>query len=126
MGIERGGGCPQNQSVRPEPISSAEAEGLEGKGLQIWGDVKFKTDAVVEGAIRGNVEGREKIIVSPKTTVTGSVRGSDIRVEGQVHGGVEGRGRIWIGSGAKVRVRCAGKAVRIEPGAEFRGELQVG
>ena len=94
--------------------------------LQIWGDVKCKADAVVTGAIRGSVEGTEKIIVSQGSTVSGSVKGSDIRVEGEVEGGVEARGQIWLGSQAKVRVRCQGKALRIEPGAEFQGELQVG
>lgn len=126
MGIERGAGCPQNRMVSREDLSSAEAGGVEAKGLQIWGDIKFKADAVVGGTIQGSVDSTEKIIITQEATVSGSVRGSDIRVQGEVRGGVEGRGQVWVGPQAKVTVRCGGKAVRIEPGAEFRGELQVG
>lgn len=109
-------------SVNPENLEAA----LQGGGLQIWGDVKFRADAVVQGKILGSVDGTEKIIVSKDATVSGAVRGSDVRVEGEVQGGVTAAGRVWIGPEAKVRMRCSGKSLRIEPGAEFRGELEVG
>ena len=47
-----------------ESMAEGRPEGFEAKGLQIWGDVKFKADAVVTGVIRGSVEGTEKIIIS--------------------------------------------------------------
>jgi len=126
MGIERGGGTPQNPTVeRKETVENLEA-GLKEGGLQIWGDVKFRADAVLRGKIRGSVDGAEKIIVSPEASVSGAVRGTDVRVEGEVQGGVTASGRVWIGPQGKVRVRASGKSVRMEPGAEFRGELEVG
>ena len=109
-----------------ESMAEGRPEGFEAKGLQIWGDVKFKADAVVTGVIRGSVEGTEKIIISQKSTVAGLVRGSDIRVEGEVQGGVEAKGKVWLGPKSKVKMRCLGRELRIEPGAEFKGELQVG
>ncbi|NBR46908.1 MAG: polymer-forming cytoskeletal protein, partial [Verrucomicrobia bacterium] len=60
---------------------------LEEGGLQIWGDVKFRVDAVLQGKIHGDVNGLKKIIVSRDAVVTGSVEGSDVRVEGEVRGG---------------------------------------
>ena len=126
MGIERGEGTPQNPTVqRKETAGNLEA-GLKEGGLQIWGDVKFRADAVVTGAIRGSVEGAEKIVVSPEASVSGAVRGTDVRVEGEVQGGVEAKGKVWLGPKAKVKMRCLGRELRIEPGAEFKGELQVG
>ena len=123
LGIERTGGCPQNPSVHPEENMET---ALEEGGLQIWGDVKFRADAVLQGKIRGDVHGLKKIIVSHDAVVTGSVEGSDVRVEGEVRGGVTAAGRVWLGPKAKVRVRCGGRALRIEPGAQFRGEIRVG
>jgi cytoskeletal protein CcmA (bactofilin family) len=58
--------------------------------------------------------------------VSGGVGGTYGRVDGVVVGGVTAAGRVWIGPKGKVRVRCRGRSVRIEPGAEFRGELEVG
>jgi len=95
-------------------------------GLRIWGDVKFRADAVIGAEVKGSVTGTDKIIVTRGTVVAGAVEGSDIRVQGEVQGGVAGRGQVWIGSQAKVKVGCRAKSLRIEPGAEFRGELQIG
>ena len=126
MGIERGRRSPQNRYVQPsENPRNLEAALKEG-GLQIWGDVKFRADAVLHGKIRGSVDGTEKIIVSQDASVSGAVRGPDVRVEGEVQGGVTASGRVWIGPKGKVGMRCSGKTVRIEPGAEFRGELEMG
>jgi len=126
MGIERGGRFPQNHSVQasgnPENLEVA----LKGGGLQIWGEIKLRADAVVRGTVRGSVDGAEKVIVAKEAVVSGTVRGSDVRVEGEVAGGVTASGRVWIGAQGKVRVRVSGKAVRIEPGAEFQGQLEVG
>ena len=126
MGIERSGGCPQNPAVQPSENPGNLKVALQEGGLQIWGDVKFRADAVLQGNIRGSVDGSEKIIISKGASVSGAVRGSDVRVEGEVQGGVTASGRVWVGSEGKVRARCSGKSVRIEPGAEFRGELEVG
>jgi len=126
MGIERGRRSPQNPNVQPSGNPENLEAALNEGGLQIWGDVKFRADAVLHGNIRGSVDGVEKIIVSPEASVSGAVRGTDVRVEGEVQGGVTASGRVWIGPQGKVRVRASGKSVRMEPGAEFRGELEVG
>lgn len=126
MGIEPSQGSPQNHRVHPKETPGIPEAAIHEGGLQIWGDVKFRVDAVLHGKIRGNVESTEKIIISNDAAVSGAVRGSDVRVDGEVQGGVMASGRVWIGPRGKVRTRCSGKAVRIEPGAEFRGELEVG
>jgi len=125
MGIERGGRSPQNPDVQPSENPGNPEAALNEGGLQIWGDVKFRADAVLHGKIRGSVDGAEKIIVSKNAAVTGSVRGTDVRVEGEVQGGVTAFGRVWIGPQGKVKIRCKGKTIRIEQGAEFRGELEI-
>lgn len=125
MWIERSGRSPQNPPVSHEVLPT-ESVHLAEKGLQIWGDVKFRADAVIRADVKGSVIGSEKVIVTEGTIVTGRVDGSSVRIEGEAHGGVEARGHVWLGTKAKVKGKCRGKAVRIEPGAEFRGELQVG
>jgi cytoskeletal protein CcmA (bactofilin family) len=99
---------------------------LKEGGLQIWGDVKFRADAVLHGTIRGSVDGTEKIIVSKDASVSGAVQGSEVKVEGEVQGGVTAKGFVWLGPKSKVRVRCHGRFLRMEAGTEFRGELEAG
>ena len=95
-------------------------------GLQIWGDVKFREDAVIGAHVKGDVKGASRVIVKQGAVVTGALEGSDLRIQGEVQGGVVGRGHVWIDSKAKVKLRCHSRSLRIEPGAEFRGDLQVG
>ena len=125
MGIEPSGGSPQNPPVSHGETPEMEG-GISGKGLQIWGDVRFGADAVIQADVRGNVTGKEKVIVTEGTKVSGVVEGSDVRIEGQALQGVVARGQAWIGAKAKVKGRCHARVIRIEPGAEFKGELQVG
>lgn len=125
MGIERSRGSPQNPTVNQEETPEFQG-GISGNGLQIWGDVKFKADAVIRADVKGNVAGAEKIIVTEGTVVTGAVEGLDVRMEGEAQSGVTARGQVWLGPKSKVKIHCQARAIRIEPGAEFRGELQVG
>lgn len=126
MGIERGEGSPQNAGVKSGAVAAGKDEGIAGEGLRIWGDVKFRGDAVIRADVKGSVAGAEKVIVTEGTVVSGVVTGTDLRIEGQAQAGAEARGRLWIGPRAVVKGRCVARAVRIEPGASFRGELQVG
>ena len=119
-------GSPQNPVVsRGENETEKEVISPRAE-LQIWGDVKFREDAVVGAQVKGNVTGAGRVIVREGAVVTGALEGSDLRVQGEVQGGILGKGQVWIGSQAKVKLRCHGRSLRIEPGAEFRGELQVG
>ena len=58
--------------------------------------------------------------------MVGLLEGQDVRLDGRVDGGIDGRGQVWLGPEAVLRTRCKGKALRIEPGADFKGELSVG
>ena len=125
MGIEPSRRSPQNHPVSQEETPELKG-GISANGLQIWGDVKFKADAVIRADVKGSVTGVEKVIVTEGTVVTGAVEGSDVRMEGEAQGGITARGQVWLGPKAKVKLHCQARAIRIEPGAEFRGELQVG
>ena len=95
-------------------------------GLKIIGDVKMGRDGVIRAKVKGNVRTSAKLVLTAEAEVSGFVEGQDVRLEGKVDGGIEGRGQVWLGPKAVLRTRCKGKALRIEPGADFKGELWVG
>ena len=99
---------------------------LAGEGLQILGDVRLGRDGVIRAKVKGNVRASGKLILTAEASVSGFVEGQDVRLEGRVDGGLQGRGQVWLGPQAILRTRCKGKALRIEPGADFKGELWVG
>ena len=99
---------------------------LAGEGLQIMGDVKLGRDGVIRAKVKGNVRASGKLVLAAEAVVSGFVEGQDVRLEGRVDGGIDGRGQVWLGPQAVLRTRCKGKALRIEPGADFKGELWVG
>ncbi|NCY20443.1 polymer-forming cytoskeletal protein [bacterium] len=99
----------------------------DGSGLiGIWGDIRLKQDAVLQAKVRGNVHAERKLILTSESEVSGWVQGGDVCVQGRVEGGVEARGQVWIQKGATLGKQCIAQSLRIEVGADFRGELRVG
>jgi cytoskeletal protein CcmA (bactofilin family) len=95
-------------------------------GLKIIGDVKLGRDGVIRAKVKGNVRASGKLVLAAEAVVSGFVEGQDVRLEGRVDGGIDGRGQVWLGPKAVLRTRCKAKALRIELGADFKGELRVG
>lgn len=106
--------------------SETKKPALTGEGLQILGDVKLGRDGVIRAKVKGNVRASGKLILTAEASVTGFVEGQDVRLEGKVDGGLQGRGQVWVGPEAILRTKCQAKALRIEAGADFKGELVVG
>jgi len=102
-----------NPGFGPEPFS-------------IWGDIRFANDAFLQAKVQGNVQAEKKIVVASGAEVSGRVRGGGVCVLGKIEGGLEAMGQVWIKAGARLRKQCVAPALRIEPGADFRGELRVG
>ena len=102
------------------------AASLAGHGLQIFGDVRLEQDGVIRAKVKGNVQASGKLVVAKEAEISGAVSGVDIRLEGKVDAGLQGRGRVWLVAQSVLRTQCAAKALRIEPGADFRGELRIG
>ena len=116
---------------------SSETRGTEGRlmenqerfpqlGLQISGNIGLDQDGMVRATVKGDVRSVSKLVIAKESVVSGVVRARDVRLEGRVDGGIEGSGQVWLVSGSILRTRCAAKALRIDPGTDFTGELQVG
>jgi cytoskeletal protein CcmA (bactofilin family) len=94
--------------------------------LSVWGEVRFLADAVLRARVQGNVESAEKLVVTQESEISGSVKGVDVCVEGKIEGGLEATGNVWVRSGGVLHQRCVAHALRMDSGAQFRGELRVG
>lgn len=92
----------------------------------LWGDVRFLKDASLQANVHGNVEATHRLVLAAGAEVAGGVKAKELCVEGKIKGGLEAVGRVWLKSGAVVRLRCFAGSLRIEPGADFQGELRVG
>jgi cytoskeletal protein CcmA (bactofilin family) len=99
---------------------------MEGKGIQIGGSVGLAQDGVLRAEVKGDVRSSCKLVISKGSVVSGVVQARDIRLEGEVEGGVEGSGQVWLVAGSRLRSRCVAASLRIEPGADFSGEIRVG
>ena len=95
-------------------------------GLQISGNIGLDQDGVIRATVKGDIRSVSKLVIAKESVVSGVVRARDVRLEGRVDGGIEGSGQVWLVSGSVLRTRCAAKALKIDPGTDFTGELQVG
>lgn len=115
-------------SVTGAEVNSGDVEiaGLGPETFSIWGDIRFAKDAFLQAKVQGNVQSAKKLVVAPEAEVSGRVQAGEICVQGKIEGGLEAAGQAWIKAGALVHKLCVAHALRIEPGADFRGELRVG
>ena len=116
---------------------SSETRGVKGRfmenqersqqsGLQISGNIGLDQDGVIRATVKGDIRSVSKLVIAKESVVSGVVRARDVRLEGRVDAGIEGSGQVWLVSGSVLRTRCVAKALRIDPGTDFTGELQVG
>lgn len=95
-------------------------------GLQISGNIGLDQDGVIRATVKGDIRSKSKLVIAKESVISGVVQARDIRLEGRVEGGIEGSGQVWLLAGSVLRTRCVAKALRIEVGADFSGEFQVG
>ncbi|NCW27417.1 MAG: polymer-forming cytoskeletal protein [Verrucomicrobia bacterium] len=115
-------------SVAGAEASSANSEipGFSPGTFSVWGDIRFSADAFLRAKVQGNVQAARKLVLDPLAEVSGRVQGGDVCVQGKIEGGLEAIGQVWIKAGARLRKQCVAHSLRIEPGADFCGELKVG
>lgn len=105
--------------------SSNSRESIIGVDLVILGDkitVITKARLVVDGEVRGDINGRE-VIIGPSGKVTGTVAANSIEVHGHVKGAVKAAS-VTLHSTAHVDGDIHNQVLKISEGAIFDGRVR--
>ncbi|MEQ1695143.1 MAG: polymer-forming cytoskeletal protein [Hyphomicrobiaceae bacterium] len=125
---------PSAAPLVPQPVTMQQAfapettggrESIIGSDLVILGDkitVITKTRLVVDGEVRGDINGRE-VIIGPTGRVTGTVAANAIEVHGHVKGAVKAAS-VTLHPTAHVDGDIHNQVLKISEGAVFDGRVR--
>ena len=94
-------------------------------GTTITGDIITTGDCRVDGAIKGNVVSKAKLIVGAQGTVEGDIRCQSFELEGKATGTILVEELITLRAQSKMIGNITVGKIAIEAGAEFIGNCKM-
>lgn len=116
---------PATPSVPFSDITSGADMSIIGSDLMILGEkitVMTKAKLLVDGDVRGDINGKE-VIIGQTGRVTGTVAAHAIEVHGQVYGAVKAR-TVTLHPTSVVEGDIFNQNLRISEGAQFDGRVR--
>jgi cytoskeletal protein CcmA (bactofilin family) len=91
-------------------------------GLRIVGDIKSRSDILVEGRVEGNLQARG-LTIAEGARVDGSVMARTAQIHGTLTGDI-GAGTVVIGKTAEISGAVLYHSLSVEPGARLEVHFQ--
>jgi cytoskeletal protein CcmA (bactofilin family) len=96
------------------------------QGTQLQGNMMTASDCRIDGALRGNIESKAKIIVGRNGIVEGNIKCANIEIEGSVKAeSLIVTELISLKATANLIGNIETGKIAIEPGAEFSGNCKM-
>jgi cytoskeletal protein CcmA (bactofilin family) len=108
---------------RVEPVGADET--VIGEGASIEGTVRSDRSIRVRGAVQGEIESKQQVVVEESAKVSAKIVAEHVTVLGEVDGSVECSGRLEIASSARVTGEVSASTLVIQEGAFFEGTLRM-
>lgn len=96
-----------------------------GEKSQVNGDIQTEGSVFLDGKIEGNVTSQGQVVVSQKSTVTGSIKAQAVEMYGKCKGNVETKTSLVIYGEASLIGDVVCESLTTTPGCEFKGNVQV-
>lgn len=96
------------------------------QGTQLQGNMVTASDCRIDGAMRGNIESKAKIIVGRSGVVEGNIKCANIEIEGNVKAeSLIVTELLALKATANLIGNIETGKIAIEPGAEFSGNCKM-
>lgn len=96
-----------------------------GHGIIIEGEITADDEVVIQGTVRGRINGREAIVIEQGAVVEADVSAASIQVAGQITGNVTVQDRIDLQTGARLVGDVKAARITIADGASFKGNVDM-
>jgi cytoskeletal protein CcmA (bactofilin family) len=100
-------------------------ESVIGEGASIEGTVRSEKSIRIIGAVQGEIESRQRVVVEESARVQARITAEHVTVLGEVNGSIECSGRVEIASSARVIGEVTAGTLVIQEGAFFEGALKM-
>jgi cytoskeletal protein CcmA (bactofilin family) len=108
---------------RVQPVGADET--IIGEGASIEGTVRSDRSIRVRGAVQGEIESKQQVVVEESAKVSARISAEHVTVLGEVDGSIECTGRLEIASSARVTGEVSASTLVIQEGAFFEGNLRM-
>ena len=98
---------------------------LISNGTEITGDVVSNGDIRIDGALKGNLNTRGKVVIGTTGKVSGEVNCKNSEVSGIVEGKINVSQLLTLKTSSKILGDIATSKLSIEPGAKFTGSCKM-
>ena len=128
---ERATPAPQaagTQPSRPGVQASTHQQGdrtVIAASILVEGTLSGSGHILVDGRVRGSIEGRDEVVVAPRGRVDATVHGRVVMVAGRVIGDITADERIELEPTAQVDGDITAPRILIKDGATFRGKVTM-
>jgi cytoskeletal protein CcmA (bactofilin family) len=116
--------APSSPSLSRQPDVDHD-ETVVGDGASIEGTVRSDRSIRVRGAVQGEIESKERVVVEESARVAARISAEHVTVLGEVNGSIECSGRLEIASSARVTGEVSASTLVIQEGAFFEGNLRM-
>ena len=118
-------GLPTTRLSRSPTVDGVEVESLIGERTSFEGTLKTEGSVRLLGAIQGEIESKNTIIVEEKARVTARLTAAHVTVAGQVDGQIFCEGRVEIRPTGRVTGEINAGALIVQEGAFFEGNSKM-
>ena len=95
-------------------------------GTTITGDIECNGDIRIDGALKGNLKGKAKIIIGTEGIVEGNIDGLQADIMGHVTGTIKIQELLYLHGNTEVHGDIYAGKLQIEPTAVFNGQCYMG
>jgi cytoskeletal protein CcmA (bactofilin family) len=100
-------------------------ETVIGDGASIDGTVRSERSIRVRGAVQGEIESQQRVVVEESAKVQARITAEHVTVLGEVNGAITCTGRLEIASTGRVTGEVSSGTLIIQEGAFFEGHLKM-
>ncbi|MCJ7756155.1 MAG: polymer-forming cytoskeletal protein [Thermoanaerobaculales bacterium] len=93
--------------------------------ILVEGTLSGSGQILVDGRVRGSIEGRDEVMVAPRGRVDATVHGRVVMVAGRVIGDITADEKIELEPTAQVDGDITAPRILIRDGATFRGKVNM-
>ncbi len=128
---ERATSAPQassTQTSRPGaqvPTHQPGDRSVIAASIQVEGTLSGSGQILVDGRVRGSIEGRDEVVVATRGRVDATVHGRLVMVAGRVTGDITADEKIELEPTAQVNGNMTAPRILIRDGATFRGKVNM-
>jgi cytoskeletal protein CcmA (bactofilin family) len=112
-------------STKNTPAFNPNNLNIINAGTSITGDLSSEGDMRIDGAVKGYVSSKARLVLGPTSRVDGDIKAVNLELSGEVNGDIVATELLTIKATAKISGNIHSAKLIIEAGAEFNGTCSM-